>query len=97
MDLFELIEQKNHVGLKRRLQIKKDDLGHLNRVGQSPLCVATDQNDLVAMGLLIEAKADVNFITLKNVTLLDLALSKSYSVAGQMLYDNGGYTKRVTT
>lgn len=89
-DLFELINAKNHGGLKTRLERKKDDLEFLNCDGKTALCVAVEQNYLIGMGLLIEAKSNVNFITQHHQTLLDMAMSKSFSVAAQMLYDNGG-------
>lgn len=88
-DLFLLVNSKNHVGLKRRLERKRDDLEFLNCDGKTALCVAVEQNNLVAMGLLIEAKSNVHFITQEHQTLFDMAMSKSFSVAGQMLYDNG--------
>lgn len=90
MDLFQYVESRNHAGLKHRLDRKKTGLETLNEDGKSALCVATEMNNLPGMGLLIEAKANVNFVTLEHTTLLDLALSKSFSTAGQMLYDNGG-------
>lgn len=97
MDLFGLVEGRKHENLKNRLERSKEGLEFLNSEGKSPLQVAVEMNNLPGMGLLIEAKANVNFITQECVSLLDVALSKSNSVAGQMLYDNGAKTRLSAT